>query len=277
MTLAPSAQPLAGIQIAKSHHVLTITIDRPERRNAVTLAHLDLIAATCEEAERDDDVRAVVLAGNAESFCAGVDLGTVDLESGGGLVQPPRITRNFLLPLLELTKPLIGSIGGIAAGGGLGLALCCDIRLASPNARFATAFSRIGLTATDAVAWLLPRTVGLSKSLEMIYLGDPIDATEALRIGLIDHLVPADELNLRVRELATRCAAGPPVAIRMSKVLVRDGLERTFREHMLAQEYASLANRTVASHDLVEGGTAFKEKRSPRFRGLLSKRSLQDD
>jgi 2-(1,2-epoxy-1,2-dihydrophenyl)acetyl-CoA isomerase len=166
---------------------------------------------------------------------------------------------------------LIGIVNGVAAGGGLGLALCCDIRVASARARFATSFTRIGITANDTVAYLLPRIVGVAKALELIYDPRAIDATEAERIGLVSYVTPSDQLDAFVDEFVGRIEAGPPAALRFSKRLVLDGLDRTYREHVLAQEYASLANRVVADHDTTEGVTAFKEKRPPNFKGITAK------
>jgi 2-(1,2-epoxy-1,2-dihydrophenyl)acetyl-CoA isomerase len=179
--------------------------------------------------------------------------------------------KNLFLSLLELSKPLVGAINGVAAGGGLGLALCCDIRLGSDDARFATSFSRIGLTANDAVAWLLPRVVGVAKAIELIAIGTPIDATEAERIGLISYRYPNAEFEDRVGAFVDALLGAPPVGLRFSKRLVIDGLDRSYREHVLAQEYATLANRTIANHDIEEGVAAFQEKRKPEFQGNLMK------
>lgn len=250
--------------------VLTITIDRPRRRNALTPDQVNAIGQFCAAAENDNDVRAVVLTGTGDAFCAGADLTDADLSADGGQLPPITPGHNLFLPLLELSKPLIGVINGVAAGGGLGLALCCDIRLASDRARFATSFTRIGITANDAVGYLLPRIVGTAKALELIYLGTPIDAAEAERIGLVSYVKPHDELRAFAQELVGRFVAGPPVGLRYSKRLVLDGMHRTYREHILAQEYASLGNRILANHDIVEGVAAFKEKRKPRFRGIIA-------
>jgi len=264
------------VRLEKRNHVLTIAIDRDSHRNALSPDDMYFISRTCAQAENDDDVRVVVLTGNDEGFCAGVDLSQADLSAAGGQIPPIRFDSNVFLPLLELSKPLIGSITGVAAGGGLGLALCCDMRIASERAKFATAFARIGITATDAVAWLLPRIVGIARALEMIYEPGPIDVHEADRIGLVSHVVPHEELTARVTELAERIAAGPPFALRLSKAMVMDGLDRSYREHILAQEYSSLANRLIANHDVEEGVAAFKEKRRPSFRGLLAERRWEN-
>jgi 2-(1,2-epoxy-1,2-dihydrophenyl)acetyl-CoA isomerase len=258
------------VRVEKSDHVLTIQIDRPGKRNAISPDEFREIGRACVEAERDDDVRVVVLAGNDEGFCAGADHSSTDISASGGQMPPLRSSENTYLPLLELSKPLIGAITGIAAGGGLGLALCCDIRIASERASFATSFARIGIPANDTVAWLLPRIVGIAKALELIYDPLPIDAAEAERIDLVSYVVPHDSLLPRVAELAARIAAGPPVAMRLSKVMVMDGLSRSYRDHIIAQEYSALANRALANHDIEEGVTAFKERRRPEFRGIIA-------
>jgi 2-(1,2-epoxy-1,2-dihydrophenyl)acetyl-CoA isomerase len=257
-------------------HILTITINRPQRLNAVTPDQVNHISKLCAQAEQDDDVRVVVLTGTGEGFCAGADMSDVDLSAAGGQIPPVRSGGNVFLPLLELSKPLIGAINGVAAGGGLALALCCDIRVASERARFATAFGRIGLTTNDAVAWLLPRIVGIAKALELIYVPGPIDAAEALRIGLASYVVPPAELMNRSYELAERFAQAPPYAVRLSKTMVIDGLTRSYREHVLAQEYSSLANRMIANHDILEGAAAFREKRPARFKGLIASRRWEN-
>jgi enoyl-CoA hydratase/carnithine racemase len=260
-----------GIDVTVREHLLTIRIVRPERRNALTPNQVNHIAKLCLDAEDDNDVRVVVLTGTGDAFCAGADLGDVDLSAGGGQIPPISMGRNVFIPLLELSKPLIGVINGVAGGGGLGLALCCDIRLASDKARFNTAFTRIGLANNDAVAWLLPRTVGLAKALELMYIPRNFDAAEAERIGLVSYVRPHDELADFAAEFVGQVLAAPPIGVRLTKRLAIEGMDRSYREHVLAQEYATLANRTMANHDVQEGIAAFKEKRKPEFEGLLMK------
>lgn len=261
-----------GVETSQDESILTIRINRPERRNALTPDQVNHVAELFKVVERDDAVRVVVLTGVADAFCAGADLSAVDLSANGGQIPPISMGRNVFLPLLELSKPLIGKINGVAAGGGLGLALCCDVLVASTSARFATSFNRIGITANDAVGWLLPRIVGVAKALELIWKGTPIDAAEAGRIGLVSYVVADADLDAEVAAMAATFAAGPPVGIQLSKRLVRDGLERTYREHVLAQEYASMANRVLAPADVAEGIAAFKEHRKPVFRGFVGER-----
>ena len=264
-----SFHSIDGIDVSLEDHLLRIRLDRPEAHNAMTPDHMNHVSKLCAQAEADDDVRVVLLTGAGTSFCAGADLSGVDLSASGGQIPPVSMSRNLFLALLELSKPLVGAVNGVAAGGGLGLALCCDIRLGNDDARFATSFSRIGLTANDAVAWLLPRIVGIAKAIELIAVPTPIDAVEAERIGLISYRYPNDEFDARVDEFVGKLLAAPPVGLRFSKRLVLDGLDRSYREHVLAQEYATLANRTIADHDIQEGVAAFKDKRPAEFRGSL--------
>ncbi|HUP75751.1 MAG TPA: enoyl-CoA hydratase-related protein [Acidimicrobiales bacterium] len=265
-----------GVEVTLDNHLLQIRIARPERLNAVTPDQMNYISQICAAAEHDDDVRVVVIAGSKGAFCSGADLTDTDLSADGGQIPPVSMGRNLFLPFLELSKPLVAAIEGVAAGGGLGLALCCDIRIASTQARFATSFTRIGITANDTVAWLLPRIVGTAKALELIYNARPIDATEAERIGLVSYVHPQAEFEERMSDFLQRLLEAPPVAIRFSKRLVMDGLNRSYRDHVLAQEYASLANRVLADEDISEGVNAFKEKRAPNFRGSQKKPRWQN-
>ena len=261
-----------GIDTTRTDGILTVTFCRPERRNALSPDQWDHVSQLVAMAEHDDETRVVVLTGAGGDFSTGADLAVANLASDGGQVPPIVMGRNVFLPLLELSKPLIAKVDGVAAGGGLGFALCCDIRVASETARFATSFTRIGITANDAVGWLLPRIVGTAKALELIWTGTPIDAAEAERIGLVSYVVPRDQLDAKVDAMARAFADGPPVAIRLSKRLVLEGLNRSYREQVVAQEYASLANRVLAPQDIAEGLAAFKERRAPRFKGFTGTR-----
>jgi 2-(1,2-epoxy-1,2-dihydrophenyl)acetyl-CoA isomerase len=258
---------IEGIEVTCEQKILRIVINRPHRLNAVTPDQMNYIGQLCADAEGSDDVQVVVITGVEEAFCAGADLSETDLSASGGQIPPYGATNNLFLPILELSKPLIGVVNGVAAGGGLGLALCCDIRIASTKARFSTSFARIGLTANDGVAWLLPRVVGMSKALEMIFIAKPIGADEAKEIGLVSYVKPVDELTGFADGFIQEVAAGPPAAQRLSKRLAIEGMNRSYRDHVLAQEYASLANRTLANEDIAEGVAAFKAKRPPQFQG----------
>lgn len=265
-----------GIETTIDGAVLTIRFARPERQNSFTPQQGVFVGTLLQTAEHDDDVRAIILAGTGDWFCSGVDLRDVDISAGGAFVPPVTAEHSLFLPVVECSKPLIAAVNGGCAGGGLGFALACDLRIASSTARFATSFLRVGLTANDGVAYFLPRIVGVAKALELIYLARPIDAVEAERIGLVSYVVPPDELASRAGELAASFAAAPPYSARLSKRMVLDGLTRTFREHVMAQEYASLANRSAANHDIEEGIAAFADKRAPQFRGTAGQRTWTD-
>jgi enoyl-CoA hydratase/carnithine racemase len=264
---AEGFESIDGLRVTLADHVLTIRIDRTERRNAMTPDQFNHVGTLCGAAEHEDDVWIVVVRGTDDTFCAGADLRDVDLSKSGGQIPAIVPTGNVFVPILGLSKPLIGAINGVAAGGGFGLALCCDIRIASDKARFSTAFSRIALTANDAVAWALPRVVGIAKALELIYLARPIDAHEAERIGLVSYVHPHDRFDEAIDTFVADLLEAPPVGVRFSKRLAVDGMHRTYLEHVMAQEYASLANRVMADDDIREGVAAFKAKRRPRFKG----------
>jgi 2-(1,2-epoxy-1,2-dihydrophenyl)acetyl-CoA isomerase len=266
----------AGIETDLDQRVLTIRFARPERQNSFTPAQGKFVGRVFRLAEEDDDVRAIVLTGSGTWFSAGADLREVDISAAGGLVPPVSSDENLFTPVVECSKPLIASVNGGCAGGGFGFALCCDVRVASSNAKFATSFLRVGLTANDGVAYFLPRIVGVAKALEMIYTPTPVDAAEAERIGLVSYVVAPEELEARTRQLALAFAATPPYSARLSKRMVIDGMHRTFREHVMAQEYASLANRSAANHDIEEGVAAFSEKRPAEFRGTAGRKRFSD-
>jgi enoyl-CoA hydratase/carnithine racemase len=263
----PNAAPFEGVDVSFHDRVLTIRIDRVHVHNAITIDHMRYVGAVCRWAEHNDDVRCVVVTGTDRVFCAGADLGGSDI---GALEAPPPIDAeqaDLFGPVRELNKPTIAAVNGAAAGGGLGLALCCDVRIASEHAKFATSFTRIGVPGNDTVPWLLPRLIGHSRALEMLYDPRPIDAGEAARIGLVSYIVPHEELGTRADELARRFAAGPPYAIRHTKRLVLEGLSRSYRDYVILQDYANLAARVAAGNDIAEGVAAFLEKRPPDFTG----------
>ncbi len=200
--------------------IATITLNRPHRRNAFTLDMLEAWADALDEAGRDDDVRVLVIVGAGEHFCSGVDL---DQLSG---VEPTPIARKQMLTghvhrvmhgLDRLDKPVVAALRGHAVGAGLDLALMCDLRFAGTSARLAEGYIRIGLIPGAGGCYLLPRLVGVSKALELLLTGDPVDAEEALRIGLVNRVYDDDALLEETYEFAARVAAAPPVATQLIK------------------------------------------------------------
>jgi 2-(1,2-epoxy-1,2-dihydrophenyl)acetyl-CoA isomerase len=252
--------------------VAWIRLHRPDKLNALTtrlaLETLDALSA----AERDDDVRCVVVTGEGRGFSAGQDLteflGTAAPGEATTLDVAEHLRSGYnrmIAAIVALPKPVIAGVNGVAAGAGLSLALACDLRIASDAARFLQAFVRIGLVPDSGSNWLLPRVVGYAKSLELSMTGEAIDAAEALRIGLVHRVVPADEFPEALAGAAARLAAGPTRAIGATKALMGAALgldlAATLEREAVAQ--AELAG----SHDFAEGVAAFLEKRDARFTG----------
>lgn len=222
------------LQYRRDGHVATFTLNRPDRRNAFSERMIAEWVAAIEEARRDDAIRVVVVTGAGSAFCAGGDLG--ELYHGWRSADP--ITRkNYLwqgihrvpFALADLDKPVIGAINGAATGAGLDMALMCDIRLASEKAVLAESYVLIGLAPGDGGAFFLPRLVGLAKACELLFTGEPISAAEAERIGLVNRLVPHDELMKETYAMAEKIASRPPTAVRLTKRLVYQGLESNLK------------------------------------------------
>jgi 2-(1,2-epoxy-1,2-dihydrophenyl)acetyl-CoA isomerase len=246
--------------------IYLITLNRPRALNALTMEMLARFNAEWDRLQYDDSVRVVIITGAGRGFCSGIDLGKTDFND-------PRsrpvldFGQQWVHRIRQLNKPTIAAVNGVAAGGGLGLALGCDIRIAAEEARFSAIFANIGMPALDGVGALLPQVVGVSRALEMIYTAEIIDAREAERIGLVSRVVPGAELLDRTLELAERIAAGPPMALAMSKFNVYQSLNRPFPDTMVYQTLGVLMNRIYAAHDIAEGTRAFRERRKPQFRG----------
>lgn len=260
----------------KADGVATITLNRPERMNAFTNTMIREWAQALEDARLDAEVRAVIVTGAGRGFCAGADLrGDSGLQEAARGEAPPSAAdrRNWLRDTVHyvprqvalLDKPYIAAVNGPAVGAGMDMASMADIRIASEEARFSMAYVKVGLLPGDGGCYYLPRIVGLAKALELIWTGDFIDAQEALRIGYVSRVVPAEELLPAARELAQRIAQGPAVAIQLAKRLVYRGLTSDVQE---ALEAAGQAMAIVQStEDAREGPRAFAEKREPWFRG----------
>ncbi|MGQ9572015.1 MAG: enoyl-CoA hydratase/isomerase family protein [Dehalococcoidia bacterium] len=258
----------------KSDGIATITLNRPERMNAFTNRMLAEWTAALADARDDDDVRAVVVTGAGRGFCAGMDVR--DTSAGQGLWDPQASLaqrRHFLrdtvhqVPrtLATLDKPYIGAINGPAVGAGMDMASMCDIRIAADTARFGMAYVRMGLVPGDGGCYFLPRIVGLTKALELIWTGDIFDAQEALRIGYVSEVVPADQLMERTRQFALRLARGPAVAIQLAKRLVYRSLETNMNQALELAESAMIICQST--EDAREGPRAWVEKREPQFKG----------
>jgi 2-(1,2-epoxy-1,2-dihydrophenyl)acetyl-CoA isomerase len=244
--------------------VAWLRLNRPDSMNAINGPLRRALAETVKEAERDPEVRVLVVTGEGRAFCAGADVR--EFQEGFGAVEAIRGEyETLLLRLHQMPKPTIAAVNGVAAGIGASLAFACDLRFASPEASFREAFVRIGLTVDGGATWLLPRLIGPGKALEMFYTGDPLGAPEAAALGLVNRMVEPDQLEPTVRELAERLATGPPAALGAIKRSVNFAGGATLEE---AMDFEFLLQAVMMEgEDFREGVSAFLEKRSPRFTG----------
>jgi 2-(1,2-epoxy-1,2-dihydrophenyl)acetyl-CoA isomerase len=250
--------------------VTRITMNRPDKLNALTHRMSEELGRAFAQAGDDPDVRAVVLTGAGRGFCAGQDLS--EFESAYRAGERPDIRRHLeasyhrLIPrIVAMPKPVIAAVNGVAAGAGVSLAVACDVRLASEEARFLQAFVKIGLIPDSGGTWLLPRVIGYAKALELSISGEAIDARGALEIGLVNRVVPPDRFEAEVEGYAARLAALPTAAIAATKELLGNAL-RVELDEALRRE-AEAQGRMGQTDDHLEGVMAFAEKREPRFRG----------
>jgi enoyl-CoA hydratase/carnithine racemase len=250
------------ITVATDGPVRTITIDRPARRNAMSYAAWDALGEALTAAAAST-ARVVVVTGRDGSFCSGGDL-----EGGDREPHPYRqlaAVGRTCQALVSLPQPTIAQVDGLAVGAGFGLALACDFAVASRRSRFGTMFVARGLSPDFATSWLLPRLVGLREATRLCLLPELFDAGRARELGLLEDVVEAEALPARVAELAGRLAAGPPIAMRLTKQLLRESFHRGVAESLTAETAAQSLNRLSA--DFTEGVAAFLERRPARFEG----------
>jgi len=264
--------------------VLTLTLDNPEARNALTVPMMEDLRLLLDCARVDPEVRCLVITGTGKSFCAGGDVRK--MAEGAGAAGHPMNRPTWNVPtmpaserleqqqvtglrvmraLWELEKPSIAAINGDAVAAGLDLALVCDLRLAADTARLGCTYTRVGLIPFDGAMWWLPRLLGMGKALELMYLGDLFSAAEALQLGLVNRVVPATELAASAAQLARRLATGPAVAYGLTKHIAQRSLQLDFPD---ALNLAYTAKDVVyATEDHKNAVAAFLAKRAPEFQG----------
>ena len=255
-----------GLRVEVDGPVATLTLDRPAALNALTVPIKVALREALESIAADREVRAVVLTGAGRAFCAGQDLAERDEPDAAPLEIEVRERYNPIIRALRsMGQPVIAAVNGVAAGAGASLAFACDLRIASQEARFVLAFGRIGLVPDSGATWFLPRLVGPAKAAELALVGDPVDAAQALRLGLVSKVVPGPELMSEARALAERLAAGAPLALALTKGALQRSM--TIDLDQALEGEAKLQGIAGASADHAEGLAAFREKRPPRFSG----------
>jgi 2-(1,2-epoxy-1,2-dihydrophenyl)acetyl-CoA isomerase len=248
--------------------VRTITLNRPERLNAVNPRLADELPRAIDEAARDDGVRVVVITGAGRGFCSGLDLSEPPRLPEADLrerLDPLAWVGRWVMAAVRCEKPLIAAINGSAAGAGFGVALAADIRLIARTARVTAGYVRRGLSPDAGVSYMLPRLIGLSRASEIILSGRDLDADEAQRIGLVAAVFDDGTFASDVGAYAERLEAGPPLAYALTKRLLTGAFDVPLEDH-LARELTSIKT-CFASQDVAEALRAFQEKRAPVFRG----------
>jgi enoyl-CoA hydratase/carnithine racemase len=260
-----------AIVVERREGLVTITLNRPEKKNALNAESWIELDRAIADMTLDPDDRALLLTGAGGNFSAGADLSGG--QSGKGLtgralqpiVQEMRVVGEIILRLQRMPKPTLAVVDGAAVGVGLGLALACDLVLASDRARFSEIFAKRGLALDGGNSWLLPRRIGLHKAKELAFFADVIDAKEAESIGLVNKVVPAAELDAVAGEWGRRLAAGPTLALGLSKRLLDASSSVTLTQAM--EDEARCQHITYTSKDMREGIAAYRERREPRFSG----------
>lgn len=257
----------ANLRFEIEDRIATITLDRPERKNAFTFEMIDAWTAALVECRRDDAVRVVIVTGAGDAFCSGGDI----VEMKERLKNPPAQRKNELfnriqripLALEDLDKPVLMAVNGAATGAGMDMALMGDIRYAAESARFAETYVKVGLVPGAGGAHFLPRIVGTAKALELFWTADFVDAAEALRIGLVSKVLPDSELMPFVRSVAAKIAAAPALSVRFIKRAVQQGMRNDLRTSLdlISSHYAVV----TAGADHREAVEAFIAKRKPIF------------
>lgn len=260
------------ILLKKAEHIAIITLNRPDRLNAVSNQMVDELKVALDEVSKDAEIRVLILTGAGKGFCAGGDIQVGGLQSDLVAVSPEERRQEIRHGLQDITRrlhhleiPTIAMVNGPAAGVGFDWSLACDIRTGSENTRMSVAFTKVGVTPGTGGAWLLPRVVGIPKAAELIYTSDILDAAEAGKIGLLNKVVPAAELEKETMALARRIADNPPIALRLAKMQLHRGLGMDLDTAL--EVIAASQGVAMSTEDHKEGVMAFRQKRKPIFKG----------
>ncbi len=255
------------ILVEKSDNLATLTLNRPDARNAIDLVMREEIVAALDEMEADESTRVLIVTGSGQHFCAGGDVKTMQAKRHTAAEGRARVEllNRMVLRLVNFPKPTLAMVDGFAVGAGFNLALACDLIVASDRARFGQVFSKIGLVPDGGGTYLLPRLVGPAKAKELVFTAEIIDAEEALRLGLVNRVVPAGDLRQATLALAGRIAEGPPKVLALAKHLLNRSANLDLPGALELEAFAQ--SHALTSEDHQEGLRAFFEKRPPKFHG----------
>jgi enoyl-CoA hydratase/carnithine racemase len=257
---------MSDLLVERRDGVVTLTLNRPDKLNSITGAMWGGLRDVFDEVAANRDDRVLVVTGAGKGFCAGADLVDSGMPRGtGGRLDHMRGVGRSAAALRDIGKPTVAKVNGVAAGAGLSLALGCDLVIASDIARFSAIFVQRGLSIDYGGSWLLPRLIGVHKAKELAFLAEVIDAGEAERIGIVNRVVPAAELDDAVDTVVERLLQMAPIALAQTKHLLDQAFTATFAEATEAEAAAQVVN--LGSDDAKEAMRAFGEKRNPRFTG----------
>ncbi len=259
-----------GFKLEKIEDIGILTLNRPEKLNAITYKMITYgFPNIFNEIQDDPEIRVLIVTGAGKAFCVGGDVADLhsftEYDPSLNTSQRLRPLASFALSLYNLEKPTIAAINGVAATSGLAIALLCDIRIASENARFGIGFVSRGLIPDCGATFSMPRCIGAAKSFELMYTGDLIDAKEAERIGLVNKIVPKDNVMLEAQALAKRLAKSPPLALAQAKRAIHNGLMNNLEQQLFFESYAQYF--LFKTEDFKEGVSSFLEKREAKFKG----------
>jgi 2-(1,2-epoxy-1,2-dihydrophenyl)acetyl-CoA isomerase len=258
---------LETMTVDRADGIVTVTLNRPEKKNAVNRRSWVELLGVLQRVADDPADRALVITGAGGNFCSGADLtdGGGPAGEGGTFVSSMRQIADTLLRLHRLPKPTLAKVDGVAVGIGLSMALGCDLVIASDRARFSEIFPKRGLAVDGGSSWLLPRIVGMQKAKELAFFGDIISAADAAAIGLVNRVVPVDELDKVADEWATRLATGPTIALSLTKSLMNNAFSITMDQAL--EDEARSQHVTFTTEDTAEAMRAFVQKQEPTFKG----------
>ena len=255
--------------VEKSGSVMTLTLNRPDVLNSLTMRMMSGLTKSLKDAEKDKAIRCVILTAAGRAFCAGADLGDLRKRQEVKSFSLGDELRDHFNPLIlqirKMEKPVVGAVNGLAAGAGASLILSCDVKVCADNAKFINAFSKVGLVPDSGITWFMPRMMGYSLALEHAWLAKPITAEQAAHFGWVNKVVPSAQVQESAKAMAAELCAMPPLAVALTKRAMNKSLENGFEAQM---EYeAQLQEILGKTKDHEEGVKAFLEKRAPVFKG----------